>query len=200
MPPLTTSSALQWAWAAADRRFQAHWWWRTRPEPPKPALLLLLPHASRRGHEQVAATRVPLARAARARQEVVDVVSEGGGALSRAYLQGAAKAVEAAMGAAAADTVGPEASDTMRLSYADRRLVVCRVLPGNAAPGDGASSEAASSKVATAPAGAVGAAADTLTPPLPSSLETPEGEWLGDKVAARARPQHISRSPRFILA
>ena len=69
------------------------------------------------------------------------------------------------MGAAAADTVGPEASDTMRLSYADRRLVVCRVLPGNAAPGDGASSEAASSKVATAPAGAVGVAADTLTPP-----------------------------------
>ena len=70
------------------------------------------------------------------------------------------------MGAAAADTVGPEASDTMRLSYADRRLVVCRVLPGNAAPGDGASSEAASSKVATAPAEAVGVAADTLTPPL----------------------------------
>ena len=164
MPPLTTSSALQWAWAAAERRFQARWWWRTRPEPPKPALLLLLPRASRRGHGQVAAARVPLARAARAWQEVVDVVSEGGRTLSRAYLQGAAKAVEAAMGAAAADTVGPEASDTMRLSYADRRLVVCRVLPGNAAPGDGASSEAASSKVATAPAGAVGAAADTPTP------------------------------------
>ena len=200
MPPLTTSSARQWAWAAADRRSQARWWWRTRPEPPKPALLFLLPRASRRGHGQVAATRVPLARAARARQEVVDVVSEGGGgALSRAYLQGAAKAVKAAMGAAAADTVGPEASDTMRLSYADRRLVVCRVLPGNAAPGDGASSEAASSKVATAPAGAVGVAADTLTPP-PSSPETAKGEWLGDMVAARARPQHISRSPRFILA
>ena len=105
------------------------------------------------------------------------------------------------MGAVAADTVGSEAAGTMRLIYADRRLVVCRVLPGNAAPGDGASSEAASSKVATAPAGAVGVAADTLTPPPPpSSPETPKGEWLGDMVAARARPQHISRSPRFILA
>ena len=160
--------------------------------------MLLLPRASRRGHEQVAATRVPLARAARARQEVVDVVSEGGGALSRAYLQGAAKAVEAAMGAAAADTVGPEASDTMRLSYADRRLVVCRVLPGNAAPGDGASSEAASSKVATAPAGAVGVAADTLTPPPPRRLPRANGWGIWWR-RGRDRSIFLDRRASYLL-